>query len=241
MENLTHMQAKPKIEVDIWSDIVCPFCYIGKRHFEQALEQAGLSDSVEVTWHSFELDPSAETKPGASIYEELGRRKGWSPEQSREIHNQVTEKAKEAGLDYQFDKTVPANSRNAHRLLHLAKKHGVQDDVKERLLKAYFTDGENIDDYEFLAETGVSAGLAKEDIQSILKNEKYDQEIRQDIEDARKIGIQGVPFFVLSRKYAVSGAQPVDVFVQALKKVKEESGISETDSGDAFCEPDGNC
>ncbi len=241
MENLTHMQAKPKIEVDIWSDIVCPFCYIGKRHFEQALEQAGLSDSVEVTWHSFELDPSAETKPGASIYEELGRRKGWSPEQSREIHNQVTEKAKEAGLDYQFDKTVPANSRNAHRLLHLAKKHGVQDDVKERLLKAYFTDGKNIDDYEFLAETGVSAGLAKEDIQSILKNEKYDQEIRQDIEDARKIGIQGVPFFVLSRKYAVSGAQPVDVFVQALKKVKEESGISETDSGDAFCEPDGNC
>lgn len=244
MNNLKNLNPETKNEpiyVDIWSDIVCPFCYIGKRNFEDALEQSGLKDSVKVVWHSFELAPDAETKPEASIYEELAKRKGWSNEQSEQIHKQMEERAKESGLDYDFDKTIPANSFNAHRLLHLAKKKGVQNEVKELLFKAYFTDGKNIDDTEFLLSTGINAGLKEEDIRSALESAEIEKEIEEDILNARELGIQGVPFFVLDQKYAVSGAQPVEAFVQALEKVKEERKPEDLNAGGEFCGPDGNC
>ncbi len=241
-ENINIRAQRQTIYVDIWSDIVCPFCYIGKRNFEQALEQSGLKDSVKVIWHSFELAPGVRTDPGASIYEVLGKRKGWSLEQSKQIHSQMEQRAKLSGLDYDFDKTIPANSRNAHRLLHLAKQYGVQDDVKELLFKGYFTDGKNIDDAGFLTETGIAAGLNYEDIRIALESSDIDKKIEEDIENARKIGIQGVPFFVLNQKYAVSGAQPVDVFVQALEKVQKETDIKPlADADGAFCGTEGKC
>lgn len=241
MIDTTNRQADP-IQMDVWSDIVCPFCYIGKRHLEEALEKTGLEDSVEVVWHSFELAPEAETNPEASIYEELAKRKGWSVEQSRQIHDQMEGRAKEVGLDYHFDRTIPANSFRAHRLLHLAKEHGCQDVVKEGLLKAYFTDGKNIDDESVLMEVGSEHGLLEMDIREAMKSEKVADAIKADIGAARRIGIQGVPFFVLNKKYAISGAQPVEVFVDALEKVKEEQGVEilSGENGEA-CGPDGGC
>ena len=230
------------IKVDIWSDIICPFCYIGKRNLEQALEQTGLSDHVNIVWHTFELAPDAQTDPGSSIYDVLGKRKGWSTEQSEQIHRQMEEKAKLSGLEYHFDQTIPANSRKAHRLLHLAKKHGVQNDVKERLLKGYFTDGHNIDDIDFLVETARHAGLQETDTLHALESEEIEQNLREDIDIARKLGIEGVPFFILNQKYAISGAQPVEVFVQALEKVNGELHPEpSSNEDDASCDPDGRC
>lgn len=242
LESLNPNQQNKTLNVDVWSDIICPFCYIGKRNLENAIEQAGLTDNVNVVWHSFELAPDAKTNPDASIYEEIGKRKGWSLEQSKQIHKQMEQRAQESGLEYDFDKTVPANSFNAHRLLHLAKKHDVQNIVKELLLKGYFTDGKNIDDEDFLFEMGKDAGLNEEDIRNALQSDSIKQEIHEDIESARKLGIQGVPFFILNEKYSLSGAQPVEVFVEALEKVKEEMNLKNlADTDGAACGPDGSC
>ncbi len=242
LENITPGHQTEMMVIDVWSDIVCPFCYIGKRNLENALQQTGLSELVKVVWHSFELAPDAQTNPGATIYEELGKRKGWSPEQSKQIHKQMEQRAKESGLEFDFDQTVPANSFKAHRLLHLAKKHGVQDDVKESLLKGYFTDGKNIDDNAWLVETGKQFGLSDQEVYLALQSDDIEKEVREDIESARKLSIQGVPFFILNQKYALSGAQPVKVFVEALEKVKEEIGIQPLNSDDpAFCGPGWNC
>lgn len=240
-QNSTETQSNT-LRVDVWSDIVCPFCYIGKRHLEDALKRTGLEESVDIVWHSFELAPEAETNPEASIYEELAKRKGWSVEQSRQIHDQMEERARQSGLEYHFDRTIPANSFRAHRLLHLAKDHGCQDEIKESLLKAYFTDGKNIDDESVLVETGIRHGLQEADIQDALTSETIAEEIQSDIQSARQIGIQGVPFFVLNQKYALSGAQPVEVFVDALETVKEELGLETFNGEDSVaCGPDGCC
>ena len=242
LEDLTPDQKTEPLYIDVWSDIVCPFCYIGKRNFENAVEKTGLEGVVKVVWHSFELAPDAKTNPDVSIYEELGKRKGWSMEQSKQIHKQMEQTAKEAGLEYNFDNTIPANSLNAHRLLHLANKQQVQNEVKELLLKGYFTDGMNIDDKDFLVETGRRAGLKEDEIREVLRSDTFENEVREDIENARKLGIQGVPFFVLNQKYAISGAQPIEVFEEALQKLKEElnlNSLSETKG--VVCGPDGNC
>ncbi len=242
LKNLNPDQYTETIQIDIWSDIVCPFCYIGKRNLENALEQTGLKEFSKVIWHSFELAPDAQTTSDVSIYEVLGERKGWRLERSKQIHNQMEQRAKQSGLEYNFDKTVPANSFKAHRLLHLAKNHNVQNEVKEKLFKGYFTDGENIDDEEYLVKTGLRSGLNEKEIREILVSRDIEQEIRKDIEDARKLGIQGVPFFIFNQKYSVSGAQPVEVFVEALEKVKEELNFDDqTGENNAFCGPDGNC
>ena len=210
------------MKIDIWSDIVCPFCYIGKRHLEQALEQSGLKDSVEIEWHSFELAPDAVTRPEASIYEELGRRKGWSLEQSKQIHDQMEARARLAGLDYDFSRVIPANSRRAHRLLHLAKSSGMQDAVKEHLLRGYFTEGRNIDEDVYLVEVGVAHGIGQAEVLEAINSVQVDHEVTADIETARRLGIQGVPFFVLDMKYGISGAQPVDVFVEAFTEIAQK-------------------
>jgi len=243
LKNLTPDPQTETIVVDVWSDIVCPFCYIGKRNLENALEQSGFKDKVKVVWHSFELAPGAQIKPNATIYEELGKRKGWSLDQSRQIHMQMQQRAKEFGLKFNFDQTVPANSFKAHRLLHLAKKRGVQNDVKENLLKGYFTDGKNIDDEDYLVETGIEAGLTKEEIHNALQSDAIEKEVREDIGNARKLGIHAVPFFVLNQKYALFGAQPVEVFIKAIGKIKGEmsSGTLRDDGNGLFCGPDENC
>tara|TARA_R100001143_G_C3360441_1_gene135117 strand:- start:5967 stop:6668 length:702 start_codon:yes stop_codon:yes gene_type:complete len=224
-ENISSGKQTETMNVEVWSDVVCPFCYIGKRNFENALKQTGLTDNVNVVWRSFELAPDLRPNPEATIYEELCKRKGWSLEQSKQIHRQMEQRAKESGLTFDFSQTVPANSFNAHRLLHLAGRHGVQNEVKESLFKGYFTDGKNIDDENFLIETGRKAGINEEEVRNALQSDDIEKEIVEDIEIARKMGINGVPYFVLNQKYALSGAQPVDQFIEALAKARGEMSL----------------
>lgn len=213
---------KEKMKIEIWSDVMCPFCYIGKRHFEKALENFPGKENVEVTWKSFQLSPDAERTPGKDIHDYLAERKGQSRAWAKEMNDNVTAMAARAGLKYDFDRAIVANSFDAHRFSHLAKKYGKQNEAEEKLFAAYFTEGKDMSDAETLIEMGKSIGLDENEIRDMLNSEQYAADVEHDIEEAEQFGIRGVPFFVIDRKYAVSGAQPVEVFLQALEKAAAE-------------------
>lgn len=197
---------------------MCPFCYIGKRKFEKALEQFPNADKIEIEWKSFQLNPDLETNPEISSHESLAAHKGISVEQAKAMSDQVVQMAREEGLTYNLNQAVVANSFNAHRFSHLAKKHGVQHEAEEALFRAYFTEGKNIDDAETLVAMGVELGIAANEVREMLDSDAYDDDVRMDLHEARQIGVTGVPFFVFDRKYAVSGAQPTAVFTETLEK-----------------------
>lgn len=206
------------MKIEIWSDIMCPFCYIGKRHLEAALAQFP-DVPVELEWKSFQLDPHIVSQADKDVYTYLAERKGMSVEESKRMHEGVVERAAAVGLDYRFDKAVIANSFQAHRIIQLAKKNGLSDQLEEIFFRAYFTDGENLADHATLKRLGISAGLLESDIQNTLEQQLFSEEIEADLSEARHIGIQGVPFFVFDRKYAVSGAQPIETFVETIQAV----------------------
>lgn len=199
---------------------MCPFCYIGKRRFEAALEKFENKDEVEVEWKSFQLNPGMETVPGKSLNEYLAESKGWTLDYARGANEQVTSMAAEVGLQYNMDKAIVANSFDAHRLLQLAKTKGLGDQMEEQLFKAYFTEGRNTADHDVLAELGVNAGLDDSEIRKALASGAFADEVRNDLVLAEQFGIRGVPFFVFDRKYAVSGAQAEEVFLQTLEAVR---------------------
>jgi predicted DsbA family dithiol-disulfide isomerase len=231
------------MKVEIWSDIVCPFCYIGKRKFEKALEAFTEKDKVEIVWRSFQLDPDMEYVPGQSLHAYLGKRKGVSTEQGKQMNDAMTKMAEEVGLEYNFDKAVINNTLDAHRLLHLAKTNGLQNEMKEELFRAYYTEGKNIGDAETLVQLGADVGLPPVEIREMLKGSQYKEEVLQDQHIAAQVGARGVPFFVFNDKYAVSGAQPTEVFTQVLNKVWEEEKpvvVEETNSA-GFCTTAGIC
>ena len=206
------------MKIEIWSDIMCPFCYIGKRQLETALEQFP-NDEIEIEWKSFQLDPTIEPQSGKDVYTFLAERKGISVEQSIEMHKGVVERAKSVGLDYHFDKAIISNSLTAHRIIHLAKKNNLGDKMEEIFFKAYFTEGRDLNDAQTLIELGTKAGLNSDEVKEVVENENlYLNDVHSDIHEANQIGVQGVPFFVFDRKYAVSGAQPVEAFVQTIKE-----------------------
>lgn len=211
------------MKVEIWSDIMCPFCYIGKRKFETALKQFEQQSDIEIEWHSFQLDPDIISQPGKDVYTYLAERKGQTLQWSVDMHRNVVEMAKNEGLEYNFDKAVIANSFNAHRLIQMAKKNGLGDAAEEQLFKAYFTDGKNTDDTAILSEIGESIGLKKEAVVDMLSGNTYADEVKADIHEAQRIGVRGVPFFVFDRRYAVSGAQPSEAFLQTLQQAYAES------------------
>ena len=204
------------MKVDIWSDVRCPFCYIGKRKFEAALEQFEHKDKIEVEWHSYELDPHAETATEISAYDYLANRYGRSREWAVETHEQVTETAAAVGLEFNFDISVVANSFDAHRLIQLAKSMGLGNEAEEQLFKAHFTDGINISDHQSLVEIGNKIGLDKLSVQTMLNSTDFTDEVRYDENAAQTIGIKGVPFFIFNHKLAVSGAQSPETFLGAL-------------------------
>lgn len=211
------------MKVEIWSDIMCPFCYIGKRHFEAALKQFPQADKIEVEWHSFQLDPEL-PKPASNLnaYEYLAQRKGMSVTQSKAMHHNVVQMAEAAGLHYDFDKAVVANSFDAHRLIQFAKTKGLGDAAEERLFKAYFTEGKNMCDTPTLLQLAKEIGLNEAETKEVLDSTVYSAEVEKDIKEASQIGVRGVPFFVFDRKYAVSGAQPTEAFLNALQKSVSE-------------------
>jgi predicted DsbA family dithiol-disulfide isomerase len=205
------------MDVEIWSDVMCPFCYIGKRKFEQALDQFGHKDQVNVVWKSFQLNPDMKTEPGKNINQYLAEVKGWSLSEAQGMSDRVTAMAREVGLTYDFNKAVVANSWDAHRLIQLAKQHGLGDAAEERLFLAYFTEGRDTSDHATLLELGTEIGLASADVQQLLDSNQYAEAVSQDIYEAQQVGARGVPFFVLDRRYAVSGAQQPETFLGALE------------------------
>ena len=200
---------------------MCPFCYIGKRRLERALQQFPGKDDVNVEWKSFQLDPDSVTQPEKSVNEYLAERKGWTLEYARQMNDHVTRMAREVGLHYDFDKAVVANSFDAHRLSHFAKKHGVQDEMEERLFRAYFAEGKNTADHETLVQLASEVGLKSDDVRRMLGGNDFAIDVNNDVYEAHQIGVRGVPFFVFNDTYAVSGAQPTEIFVQALNQATQ--------------------
>lgn len=212
------MENTKAFKIEIWSDIQCPFCYIGKRKIEKALETFEGKENVEIEWRSYQLDPEAKSQPGIDLYDYLAQRKGQTRDWAVEMHKNVTNMAKENGLDYHFEKAILANSYDAHRLIHLAKKYNLGGEAEERIFKAYFTEGKDIAKKETLLLLGKEIGLKEGEIKEVLDSDKFGDAVRADIEEAQNIGVRGVPFFVFNREYAVSGAQPVEIFTQTLEK-----------------------
>jgi predicted DsbA family dithiol-disulfide isomerase len=232
------------MKVEIWSDVMCPFCYIGKRRFEQALQNFANKDEVEIEWKSFQLNPDMKTNPNIHIDQYLADIKGFSIDHARQLNAHVTQMAAEAGLTYNFDKAIVANSFNAHRFTHLAKKHGLGIAAEEQLFKAYFTDGKNIDDINTLVELGVEIGLDAASVKQTLESNAFADDVKNDIADAQQLGIRGVPFFVMNNKYGVSGAQEIRVFDETLQKAfgewQQEKPKLEIIEGES-CGLDGEC
>ncbi|MGF3103116.1 DsbA family oxidoreductase [Rossellomorea sp. DUT-2] len=216
------------MKIEVWSDYVCPFCYIGKRHLEEALQQFPERDQVEIAFKSFELDPDAPVDTDMSIQEILSKKYGTSLEQAKNMTDSMTKQAATVGLDFRFDTSISTNTFDAHRLTNYAKTKGKETELTEILLHAHFTLSKHIGDKETLVRLAEQAGLDAEESQAVLESDEFTQDVRADEEEARQIGVQGVPFFVINRKYAISGAQPSDVFLSSIQKVWEEE--NQTDS-----------
>lgn len=218
------MAKNENIKVEIWSDVMCPFCYIGKRNFENALAGFEGKENVEVEWKSFQLDPTIphDLDFKGDIYQYLAEKKGWSYEQSVQMHKQVVDMAAGVGLKYNFENARPANSLKAHLVIQLAKSKGLGDEMEEVLFRAYFTEGRDFGDVEQLKSLGASIGLAINDIEAALRSETLVEKVNTEIQEGQQLGLTGVPFFVVNRKYGVSGAQPTEAFVQVLEKAAIE-------------------
>jgi predicted DsbA family dithiol-disulfide isomerase len=211
------------LTVDIWSDVVCPWCYLGKRRFEAALERFEHRDSVTVRWHSFELDSDAPKCSDEPAAQRLARKYGISVQDAEAKHAQMTEMGAAEGIEFRYDLSRSGNTFDAHRLIQLAGEHDLQDAVKERLLRAYFTEGEPIGDPERLVALAAEAGLDAGEARAMLEGDAYAEAVREDEQIARQIGIHGVPFFVFGRRYGVSGAQPTEVLLGALEQAWDET------------------
>jgi protein disulfide-isomerase len=209
------------MKIEIWSDVVCPFCYIGKRHLEEALEQLPELD-VEIIWRSFELDPNAPVNSDLDIYDTLAKKYGRDRAWAKQMNNNMVQMASKAGLNFNMDQVQPTNSFNAHQLIHFAAEVDKQDEMKEALLSAYFEQGKHVGNTDTLIEIAAEVGLDKSKAQHALQNNTYSTAVVADVEKAHKIGVQGVPFFYINEKYGLSGAQPVEVFVEALTEISQE-------------------
>lgn len=219
----TQTQQLQRMKVEIWSDVVCPFCYIGKRHFETALAQFEHREQVEIVWKSFQLDPETPYQADSvNLYQYLADRKGISYEQSVSMHENVTEMARKAGLEYHFEKAHVANTFKAHCLIQLATEKGLDSEMEEALFNAHFTRGKHIGSEEVLIELGTEIGLSESDIQAAFTDDRFAQKVLANIAEARQLGVNGVPFFVFNRTYALSGAQPPEQFLNVLEKAFEE-------------------
>ena len=227
------------LAIHIWSDIACPWCYVGKRRLEAALRDFPRADQVEVTWRSFELDTGAPRVQSTDVSypERLARKYGPSVERARQMIERMTATAAADGLDLRFDRIRPGNTFDAHRLLHMAAARGLADAGKERLLRAYLSEGEAIGERDVLVRLAGDLGLEEEEVRAMLASDSYVREVRADQAEASALGIHGVPFFVIG-KYGVSGAQTPDVLRHVLDRAWQELPVAVEASGPA-CGPTG--
>ena len=230
------------LTIDVWSDIACPWCYIGKRRLEGALKRFGHVDDIEVVWHAFELDPNAPpaSRAPTDYIARLARKYGTSPDQAEAMLKRVVDAAAAEGLDFRFDRIRSGNTFDGHRLLHFALGRGRQDALKERLLRAYFTEGEAMSDRLALARLAGEVGLDVDEATAVLETNAHASDVRDDEGAAADIGVTGVPFFVIGGRYAVSGAQPTDELLRILERASRERAPTQSslDEG-AACGPDG--
>lgn len=234
------------MKIEVWSDFVCPFCYIGKRRLENAMEKFPHKEQVTLEYKSYQLDPTAEHIPGKNFYETFSELKGIPLEQVKTMNQQVGQQAATVGLNYNFDDMKYANTFDAHRVAKYAEEKGKGKEVTERFLHAYFTESELLSDYDTLIKLAAKVDLDKEEVEHVLQSDKYRNKVNEDIDVARQIGVQGVPFFVFNEKYAVSGAQPAEVFEEVLNKVWEEEqekpilqSLNPEKSKTSFCTDEG--
>ena len=206
------------MKIEIWSDIACPFCYMGKRKFDRALVQFSGKEDVQIEWKTFLLDPELKTDPSVSIFQYLSEIKGFPEEQAQQMMSQIMESGRAIGLDYHFDKVVLANTTKAHQLLHEARIQGFQHELEERLFEAYFVEGKNIDDVNMLIDLAREVGLDTSALDVKILSGHYTTDMEADINLGQRFGIGGVPFFVFDRKYALSGAQEVESFLETFNK-----------------------
>lgn len=236
------MHVAGSMDIEIFSDVKCPWCFVGKRRFEKALAAFPHRDQVNVTWRSFQLDPSLPEHYEGTEQQYLAERKGIPAEQVRRMWDNLVTQAAGEGLDFRFDDVVVGNSFTAHRFLHLAKAHGLGAEAKEAVLSAHFEQGKDTSDVDFLVSLGTSIGLAEDEIRSTIGSDRFADDVRQDIEEARSLGVSGVPFFVIDRKYGISGAQPTEVFADALASYWKETNpltmVAASSDAEA-CGPDG--
>jgi predicted DsbA family dithiol-disulfide isomerase len=211
------------MKIEIWSDIMCPFCYIGKRRLEGALRELGMEDEVEISWKSFLLNPDMKTDPSKNSLDYLAQAKGWSMEQVIQMTEHVTGIAAAEGLEYHLENTKVANAIDAHRLIQLAKRHRLGNEMEERLFQGYFTEGLNIADHGVLVKLAGEVGIEPETARACLDEQAFTEAINQDIRESQQLGVRGVPFFVFNRQYAISGAQPKELFMETLKKCRQET------------------
>jgi predicted DsbA family dithiol-disulfide isomerase len=206
------------MKIEVWSDVMCPFCYLGKRKFENALKEFADKEHIEVEWKSFQLNPDLVTNPGISILQYLSEHKNISVEQAGQMHNHILQAGKAVGVEYHFDKVVVANTFRAQQLLKFALTQDKQSEMEELLFEAYFTKGENVDDLPTLLRLANEAGLDTVGLNEVLENNEYAAQVDEDIAEASQLGIHSVPYFVFNRKLAVNGAQESTVFLETLRK-----------------------
>lgn len=231
------------MQIEIFSDVVCPWCYIGTRRLQEALSTFPHADDVTITYRSYQLDPSSPQQSEQTLDEMLAAKYGRSLAEARAMNQQVTDVAATVGLDFHLDRAHPANTFDAHRLLHLALAHGKQIELKERLLLGYFSQGLPVGDHEELARLAVEVGLPADEVSAVLGSNRYADDVRADVELARSFGATGVPFFVIDRAYGVSGAQESAVFTDVLQQAWKAAHPAPlvTTSGDAPVCTDGSC
>ena len=235
------------MKIEIWSDVVCPWCYIGKRRIENALAEFEHADEVEVHWRSYQLDPGAPTEPTESTTTMLARKYGQSPDGAQQMQDRVEAVAAEEGVVYRLSQTLHLNTVDSHRLIHLAHEQGgneLQGRVKEALLAAYFTEGRNVADHAVLRDVAQAAGLDAARVEEVLGSREFENDVHADVAQAQAYGASGVPFFVVDEKYGVSGAQPTEVFSQVLERAWSESHpqievLATGGEGAQECGPDG--
>ncbi len=212
------------VRIDVWSDLVCPFCHLGRRHLELALEEFEHADEVGVVWHSFELDRGALPVDDSPHLDRIAERYGTTPEQARAQHELMAQDAAAVGLDLQWERLVGGSSYDAHRLIHLARSLGREDEVTTRVMRAWYTEGEALGDHDTLVRLGTEAGLEEAAVRDLLGSDDFGIDVRTDEALATQIGITSVPTFVLDQKYGLTGAQPVEMMLRAIRQVWDLQG-----------------
>jgi predicted DsbA family dithiol-disulfide isomerase len=227
------------MNVEIWSDIACPWCYVGKRRFEAALQRFEHRDQVTVTWRSFELDPTAPSERAGTGAEHLAEKYGTSLEQALAMEQRMTETAAADGLAFRFDRLRTGNTFDAHRVLHLAHAHGLQDALEERFMRAYLTEGELMGDHATLRRLATEVGLPEAEVMDLLAGDQHAEAVREDERTAASLGAHAVPFFVVDRAVAASGAQPADAMLELLRQGWAAKPRVPVAAGGEACGPDG--